>query len=1026
MRLKTGLLLLFLSTVSTPALAAPEPTRAETWDWVKKLPVPAADPARRTAPVQSLLVTAQTLHGAQSDDHYVEYALLIQEPQGLAAGALAIPWHPDLSDLVVHKVHILRDGKTIDVLAAGQEFMVLRRENNLERAMLDGILTAVLQPEGLAVGDTVNVAFTIRRKPDRNGFRSENIQLLAPGIATERMYLRDVWPTERKLRWRASELMPKPKFEKTKLGNELILDAADAAAPAAPQDAPARFRVPQSLEISEYASWNELSSIVAPLYAEATELRADSPLSVEINRIGASTADPGKRAMAALRLVQDKIRYVALAMGDGGVVPASADQTWSRKYGDCKGKTVTLLALLKGLGIEAEPMLVSSAFGDSLAERLPMARIFDHVLVRARIGGKDYYLDGTRSGDRLLEELASTPFGSGLPLRTVGASLEKLPLLPPALPLTEAEVRYDASQGFHQAAPVSGRVTLRGDTALIWRLALAQAGEAEIKGPLEDLVPVLANDDFEITTIDADEETNSFSFSFSGKTRMGWYDAPSSRALRFQFSDTPVNWEPEFKREAGPFSQAPFELDFPVFNVVREVVILPGGGGGFTLEAPTIQEIVAGTLISRKVTLEGGTAVALSTFRRLQREIGVAEGVAAAAKLKSLGQREAYVRSPDGYRASKAEIASILKSEPKTAEEYVERGYRLMDEGKNKSAQSDFERAIELAPDWSIAHSNRAIALIHRDDLAEAEKSLVKAASLSDEDFVVHQGYGLLHSKRDEPEKAVEAFTRSLSLKADNVFNLHQRAAAYMQLGRLEEALADLARVAELEPKSVHSFLNVARLNAALGRADAALAAADRAVTVAPEQTFAARYRADLLERFGRGAEAKQGYAQALRLADREIAASKDDSTFLVMNKIILLSSSREHRAAIDLATARLKQRPDSIQFLTARCRARAVAEVELNEALKDCNLALKLEPENSMATEARALLKLRMGRWDEAIADYDDLLRWLQNSPGAYFGRGIARLRKGDKAGGDKDLALAKRYGFDTDAEFALMGIRP
>ena len=601
-----------------------------------------------------------------------------------------------------------------------------------------------------------------------------------------------------------------------------------------------------------------------------------------------------------------------------------------------------------------------------------------------------------------------------------------MPLLPPALPLSEAEIRYDASRGFHQTVPVSGQVTLRGDTAQLWRLALAQAGEGKIKGPLEDLVPILANDDFEITAIVSSEEADGFSFSFSGKTKMGWYEAPSSRALRFRFSDAPIRWRPEFERETGPFSHAPFALDFPVFNVVREVVVLPRGGAGFTLEAPIIEETVAGTVISRKVTLEGGKAVALATFRRLQPEIGAAEGAAAAARLKNLGQMEAYIRSPDGYKASEAEIAAIINSEPETAEDYVERGYRLMDDGKNKSAQADFERAIALAPDWSLAHSNRAIALIHRDELVEAEKSLAKAASLSDKDFVVHQGYGLLHARRDEPEKAVEAFTRSLSLETGDTFSLTERAQSYMLLDKLEESLADFVRVSELEPESHHAFLNVARLNAALGRADAALAAAARAVAVARDKTFAARYRADLLERFGRNAEAKQAYAEAVRLADREIAESKDDGTFLVMNKVALLSSAREHRAAIDLATARLKQRPDSIQFLTARCRARAVAEIELTEALRDCNLALKLEPENSMATEARALLKLRMGRWDEAIADYDDLLGWLQNHPGAHYGRGIAKLRKGDKPGGDQDLTLAKRYGFDTETEFTLMGFRP
>ena len=33
-------------------------------------------------------------------------------------------------------------------------------------------------------------------------------------------------------------------------------------------------------------------------------------------------------------------------MGEGNYLPASADQNWTRRFADCKGKTVTLLALL--------------------------------------------------------------------------------------------------------------------------------------------------------------------------------------------------------------------------------------------------------------------------------------------------------------------------------------------------------------------------------------------------------------------------------------------------------------------------------------------------------------------------------------------------------------------------------------------------------------------------------------------------------------------------------------------------------
>jgi hypothetical protein len=61
-----------------------------------------------------------------------------------------------------------------------------------------------------------------------------------------------------------------------------------------------------------------------------------------------------------------------------------------------QGKTALLVALLKGLGIAARPVFVDTDSGDAVARRLPAMNLFDHVLVEAQIGGRSYWLDGTR------------------------------------------------------------------------------------------------------------------------------------------------------------------------------------------------------------------------------------------------------------------------------------------------------------------------------------------------------------------------------------------------------------------------------------------------------------------------------------------------------------------------------------------------------------------------------------------------------------------------------------------------------
>ena len=102
--------------------------------------------------------------------------------------------------------------------------------------------------------------------------------------------------------------------------------------------------------------------------------------------------------MAALQLVQDQISYLANGMDGGNYIPQDAEFTWAKRYGDCKAKSVLLLALLKQMGIEAEPVLVASSGGDALPELLPVPGDFDHVIVHAVIGGTDYWLDGTNTG----------------------------------------------------------------------------------------------------------------------------------------------------------------------------------------------------------------------------------------------------------------------------------------------------------------------------------------------------------------------------------------------------------------------------------------------------------------------------------------------------------------------------------------------------------------------------------------------------------------------------------------------------
>ncbi|MDB5694209.1 MAG: tetratricopeptide repeat protein, partial [Alphaproteobacteria bacterium] len=995
--------------------------------------IPAPNPALKDKPLQSLLLSTQSRYLKDGTREYsIEAATLIQTTQGLSAlGNVIIPWQPQISELVVHKVRILRDGKEIDLLKGGQPFIVLRRENNLESAMLDGVLTAVMQPEGLGVGDVLDFSWTVRIKPQGVPFRPENLTALVHGYSIRHVRYRELWQEGLPIRWAATDAIGKPKVTKTAWGTELVLDRSDAEGPELPTSAPARFGAPARLEISGYADWNEIGRLMAAFYESAARLGPDSPLKAEIDRIAALGPDPKKRTMAALRLVQDRVRYFALAIGDGGYVPEKADRTWSRKYGDCKGKTVLLLALLKDLGVEAEPVLVSSESGDLIGARLPQVAAFNHVIVRARIDGRSYWLDGTRLGDRDIDMLGSSPFFWGLPVRAAGAPLEALPMMPPARPLTDASVIYDASKGFEAPVPISGQIVFRGDLAQALRLTVSQNGTDGIKDQVASWIPgPAATDNIEKVDVRTDDDAGTATVIFSGKLRMDWPRAPGTDALRFRLQDGTIQWKADFSRP-DKFKDVPFSLEFPAYLSATETIILPRGGQGFALDGHDLVRDVAGAHIERRLTLANGRAVARSTFRILQRELPAKEAAAAGAILDQVNADRAYVRSPAGYRATAEERAAVIAAQPVSAQDYVTRGYELMQADRLTEALADFDKAAGLAPNWSTPIADRAIALLYQNKTDAAAAALDRAAALSDDDFATWQGYGLLHLRQDKPGEALEALTRALALDASNEFTLTQRVQAYEQLGRFDEAAVDLDRVLKVKPNDGWATGEMARLDGRRGKEAEAIAATDRLIASQTADDAIAAYmlKASLLSRFGHADDAGQAWTKALDLTDKAIAAASANAErrrALANLRIDILSRSGQAVLAVAAASAELKRQPGNANLLNSRCWTRATHNLELDRALADCNEALRFDPQNAAITDSRAFVKLRLGRLDEAIADYSDALKRAPQLPASLYGRGIARLRKGDKAGAEQDLAAARRLAYDIDSRFREYGVAP
>jgi tetratricopeptide (TPR) repeat protein len=93
---------------------------------------------------------------------------------------------------------------------------------------------------------------------------------------------------------------------------------------------------------------------------------------------------------------------------------------------------------------------------------------------------------------------------------------------------------------------------------------------------------------------------------------------------------------------------------------------------------------------------------------------------------------------------------------------------------------------------------------------------------------------------------------------------------------------------------------------------------------------------------------------------------------------------------------------------LGVRCRTRAFTGEGLEQALKDCDDAIRYRPGVAQAYASRGLVELRLGKNDAAISDFNQTIRLEPRAPWALYGRGVGEARKGEKAQSDADLAAA------------------
>ncbi|WP_375562122.1 DUF3857 domain-containing protein [Bernardetia sp. OM2101] len=157
-------------------------------------------------------------------------------------------------------------------------------------------------------------------------------------------------------------------------------------------------KTPLSSSIKDLYNW------YYPFIHEIDTLKEFPELEYFVDGLTANDTTQLKKAKTIFDWIATQVQYIAFEDGERGFRPAHPEKVCKRKYGDCKDMASALLAMLRIEGIEAHFAWLGSRDLPYSYSQTPIPLVDNHMIVVAKINGKNYFLDATGN-----QEIFGTP-----------------------------------------------------------------------------------------------------------------------------------------------------------------------------------------------------------------------------------------------------------------------------------------------------------------------------------------------------------------------------------------------------------------------------------------------------------------------------------------------------------------------------------------------------------------------------------------------------------------------------------------
>jgi len=338
---------------------------------------------------------------------------------------ISVNFDPSYEKLIFHKIRIIRGTTIINQLNLAK-IKTIQQESDLDRFLYDESRTAVLILEDVRKGDLIEYSYTLKgANPVFKGkfFRSLDLNF---GVPVNNIYYKLIVPKQRSLTIKNKGTTIEPVIQSLPGSTSYEWKLENVPALHIQDNLPGWYDPYSMVMVSEYKSWQEVNDWAINLFPVTKDLSV--PLRKKIDELRKSQSSSEAQILAALRFVQDDIRYMGIEIGENSHRPAHPNKIISQRFGDCKDKSYLLCTILKSLGFDAVPVLINTRYKKALTEWLPSAGAFDHVTVRLLFNGNYFWFDPTISFQRgNLNAISYPDYQYGLPVFAGSDSLMFIP-----------------------------------------------------------------------------------------------------------------------------------------------------------------------------------------------------------------------------------------------------------------------------------------------------------------------------------------------------------------------------------------------------------------------------------------------------------------------------------------------------------------------------------------------------------------------------------------------------------------------